>query len=154
MIKKRLKKILAERLGEVDDFNVVRFDLDEDEIDAVIDEASLLPLGYERKAVVVTNSTFLTNSGKKEDKEKIYNLLLSSGDEVDLIFIYNGSSIDEKSEIFKYVKENGQILNFMNITKEEWPLYAKKYFKDRGVNIDINKISTIDDLISQLKELK
>ena len=39
MIKKRLKKILTERLGEVDDFNVVRFDLDEDEIDAVIDEA-------------------------------------------------------------------------------------------------------------------
>ena len=147
MIKKRLKKILTERLGEVDDFNVVRFDLDEDEIDAVIDEASLLPLGYERKAVIVTNCTFLTNGGKKEDKEKIKNLLADSGDEVDLIFIYNGASIDEKSDIFTYVKEHGQILNFMNITKEEWPLYVKKYFKDRNVEIEPK---AVDELVARV----
>ena len=147
MIKKRLKKILAERLGEVDDFNVVRFDLDEDEIDAIIDEASLLPLGYDRKAVIVDNATFLTNGGKKEDKEKIYNLLTTSGDEVDLIFIYHGASIDEKSDIFNFVKENGQILNFMNITKEEWPLYVRKYFKDRNVEIEPAAVS---ELISRV----
>ena len=147
MIKKRLKKILAERLGEIDDFNVIKFDLDEDEIDAVIDEASLLPLGYDRKAVVVDNASFLTNGGKKEDKEKIFNLLQSSGDEVDLIFIYHGDSVDNKSDIYKFVEQNGQVLNFMNITKEEWPLYVKKYFKDRNVEIDPK---AVDELVTRV----
>ena len=147
MIKKRLNKILTERLGEVDDFNVVRFDLDEDEIDAVIDEASLLPLGYERKAVIVDNATFLTNGGKKEDKEKILELLKNSGDEVDLIFVYHGDSIDDKSDIYAFVEANGSVLNFVNISKEDWPKYALKYFKDRNVEIEPK---AVDELISRI----
>ena len=58
MIKKRLKKVLDERLGEVDDFNVVKFDYSPDKVDEIIDEASMLPLGYESKAIVVDNATF------------------------------------------------------------------------------------------------
>jgi DNA polymerase III delta subunit len=66
MIKKRLKKVLDERLGEVDDFNVVKFDYAPDKIDEIIDEASMLPLGYEAKAVVIDNASILEPKSKEQ----------------------------------------------------------------------------------------
>ena len=75
MIKKRLKKILAENLGEVDDFNVVKFEFSEDNINDIIDEASMLPLGYDSKAVVIDKATFLEPKGKKEIVEKFTKLI-------------------------------------------------------------------------------
>ena len=58
MIKKRLGKILKERLGEVDDFNVVKFEFSNDIVDEICDEASMLPLGYDSKAVVIDKASF------------------------------------------------------------------------------------------------
>ena len=72
MIRKHLTKILKERLKEPDDFNTVKIDYDESSIDEIIMEASLLPLGYDKKAIVVDNATFLTKEGKEEEKNKMY----------------------------------------------------------------------------------
>ena len=69
MIRKRLNKILNERLGEPDDFNVVKLDFDESPIEEIISECSLLPLGYDRKAVVVDNASFI-EKGADEDATK------------------------------------------------------------------------------------
>ena len=66
MIKKRLKKVLHESVGEVDDFNVVKFDYSPEKVDEIIDEASMLPLGYDSKAVVIDNASFLEAKANKE----------------------------------------------------------------------------------------
>lgn len=136
MIKKRLSKILKERLKEPDNFNVVKFDIDETDPKEIVGETELLPLGYERKAVVVDNCSFLTKNGGAELKEIFTNLVKNSSDEIDLILIHRGSSIDDESELVKTVKENGQIFQFVNLKKEDWPVFIKKYFKEQNVEID------------------
>lgn len=143
MIKKHLKKILLDRLGEPDEFNVVKFDLEETDINEIIDEASMLPLGYDKKAVVISNCTFLTNQGNKEDKDKILEILQNSNDDIDIIMIYNSDKIDEKSPIFTLVKEKGTINYFLNLKKEDWPIYIKKYFKAKEVEIDSDAINEL-----------
>lgn len=143
MIKKRLQKILLERLGKPDDFNVAKFDFEECELSEIIDEASLLPLGYERKAVVVDHATFLGNAGNKEAREKILEIVRNSSDEIDIILIHRSGTIDDKCELVKEIKEHGQIINLMNLKKNDWPIYIKKYFDERSVQIDQNAIDEL-----------
>ena len=136
MIKKRLKKVLDERLGEVDDFNVVKFDYAPDKIDEIIDEASMLPLGYEAKAVVVDNASILEPKSNKEIVEKFVSLLENSSESINIIFVLRNENLDDKNPIVTHIKENGQIFQFLNLKKEEWPRYIAKYFKERNVEID------------------
>ena len=147
MIRKHLNKILKERLGDVDDFNVTKIDLDESSLDEVAYEASSLPLGYDKKALVVDNCVFLTKEVKKEDEEKVLDILKNSTDDIDLIFILRSEKIDQKGKIFNYIKENGQVFEFLNISKEDWPIYIRKYFKNKNVEITSE---AVNELVSRV----
>ena len=143
MIRKKLKKLLIERLGEPDDFNVAKFDLDNTSLEDALMDANLLPLGYDRKAVVFDNVHFLDKGAKKDDVEAVLNLVKEPSDEIDLFFVVRKGTIDDKSPIVDAVKNNGEILNFVNLTKEDWPKYAAKYFKDREIQIDNDAIGEL-----------
>ena len=145
MIRKHLNKILKERLGEVDDFNVVKIDFEESSLDEIEYESSSLPLGYDKKAVVVDNSLFLTKDVDDKDEEKALQILEKSSDDIDLIFILRSEKVNKSGKIFNFVKENGQVFEFLNIEKEQWPLYIRKYFKNKNVEITseaINELSS------------
>ena len=147
MIRKHLNKILKERLGEVDDFNVVKIDLEESSLDEVDYESSSLPLGYDKKAVVVDNASFLTKDVEGKDEEKILNILNKTGDDIDLIFILRSEKVDKNGKIFNYVKENGQVFEFLNIEKDQWPIYIKKYFKNKNVEITSEAVNELTSRI-------
>lgn len=147
VIKKRINKILKENLVQIDEFNLIKLDNDICSIDDVILEGSMLPLGYEKKAVVVDNVSFLKKGAKKEDIDKILDFLKTCDNSIDMFFIVRSDSIDDNSPICKYVLENGQIMKFVELTKEEWPRYVKKYFKDKDVSISDEAIK---ELISRI----
>lgn len=143
MIRKHLNKILKERLGEVDDFNVVKIDFEESSIDEIAYESSSLPLGYDKKAVVVDNALFLTKDVEEKDEEAVLELLEKSSDDIDIIFILRSEKVHKSGKIFNLVKENGQIFEFLNIEKEQWPLYIRKYFKNKNVEITSEAINEL-----------
>lgn len=143
MIRKHLNKILKERLGEVDDFNVVKIDFEESNIDEIAYESSSLPLGYDKKAVVVDNALFLTKDVEEKDEEAVLKLLEKSSDDIDIIFILRSEKVNKSGKIFNFVKENGQIFEFLNIEKEQWPLYIRKYFKNKNVEITSEAINEL-----------
>lgn len=143
MIRKHLNKILKERLGEIDDFNVTKIDFEESSLDEIEYESSSLPLGYEKKAVVVDNAHFLTKDVEQKDESKVLEILKKSQDDIDLIFIHRDSNVDKKGKIFNFIKDNGQILEFLNIEKDEWPIYIKKYFKNKNVEITSEAINEL-----------
>ena len=147
MIRKHLNKLLKERLGEVDDFNVTKIDLEESSLDEVAYEASSLPLGYEKKAVVVDGCLFLTKDVEKADEDKVLEILKNSQDDIDLFFILRSEKIDNKGKIFNYVKENGQVFEFLNISKEDWPIYIRKYFKNKNVEITSEAITELSNRV-------
>ena len=147
MIRKRLNKILKERLGEVDDFNVVKIDLDESSLEEIAYESSSLPLGYEKKAVVVDNCLFLTSDVESKHEEKVLEILKNSSDDIDIFFILKNDKVDKKGKIFNYVKEHGQVLEFLNISKEEWPLYIKKYFKNKDIEITSEAVEELSNRV-------
>ena len=135
MIRKRLNKILKERLEEVDDFNVTKIDFEESSVDEIIYEASSLPLGYDKKAIVVDNATFLTKDVDPKQEAAILDMLQKSINEINIIFILRSEKINKNGEIYNYIEENGQVFEFLNLTKDEWPSYVRKYFQQKNVQI-------------------
>lgn len=147
MIRKHLNKILKERLGEIDDFNVTKIDFEESTLDEIAYESSSLPLGYDKKAVVVDNAIFLTKDVDEKDEEKVLEILKNSTDDIDLIFIWRSEKVNKTGKIFNFVKENGQVFEFLNIEKDQWPLYIRKYFKNKNVEITSE---AVDELASRV----
>ena len=143
MIRKHLAKILKECLKEPDDFNTVKIDFDESCIEEVIEEASLLPLGYDKKAVVVDNATFLTKDVKEEEANKLVECIKNTPDEINLIFILRSDKLDKNGPIASYIKDHGQIFEFLNLKKEDWPVYVRKYFKNREVEIEPSAVNEL-----------
>ncbi len=147
MIRKHLNKILKERLGEVDDFNVTKIDFEESNLEEIAYESSTLPLGYDKKAVVVDNADFLTKDVDEKDEEKVLEILNNSTNDIDIVFILRSEKVNKTGKIFNFIKENGQVFEFLNIEKEQWPLYIRKYFKNRNVEITSE---AIDELASRI----
>lgn len=147
MIRKHLNKILKERLGEVDDFNVTKIDFEESNLEEIAYESSTLPLGYDKKAVVVDNADFLTKDVDEKDEEKVLEILNNSTNDIDIVFILRSEKVNKTGKIFNYIKENGQVFEFLNIEKEQWPLYIRKYFKNRNVEITSE---AVDELASRI----
>ena len=143
MIRKHLNKILKERLGEPDDFNVTKIDFEESSVEEIAYEASSLPLGYEKKAVVVDNAEFLTKDADPKQEAKILEILEKSTSDIDLIFILRNDKVNKNGEIFNYIKENGQVLEFLNISKDEWPIYIRKYFKNKNIEITSEAVNEL-----------
>lgn len=135
MIKKKLNKLLKDSLGEIDEFNVTRFSMDEDDITDVINEMNFLPLGTLKKAVIMDRVDFLSKGAKKDIVDSLTSEL-KNDDSIDAYFIVRSGSIDENNKIVKFIKENGKIFAFLNLTNEQWPIYAKKYFVDHDKEID------------------
>ena len=147
MIRKHLNKILKERLQEPDEFNVTKIDLEQSSIEEIVYEASSLPLGYDKKAVVVDNAIFLTKDVEEKDEQAILDLLKNANDDINLIFILRSDKVDKKGKIFNFVKENGQVFEFLNIEKEQWPIYIKKYFANKNVEITSDAVEELSNRI-------
>lgn len=143
MIKKRLDKVLKERLGEIDDFNVSKYDLENANLDEAIDDAYALPLGYDRKAVIFDNVTFISKGAKKEDVKKVVELVSVPDDSIDLFFVVRDENVDKKSPIYEIVEKEGRIYDFVDLSKDDWTKYAKKYFNDREIQIDEDALNEL-----------
>ena len=142
IVKKQLNRLLEERLGTSDDFNLSRLDGRDVLAEDIIFEASMLPLGAVRKAVVVEYPYFLMkDKGKiKIDKEQKYESMLefigSSNDEVDLIFVTDSLELDEKSEVLKAIKKYGTVTLIPDLDSVKWADYGRSYFKNNQATID------------------
>lgn len=143
LIRKQVNKILKERLGEPDDFNVVKIDLEESSIDEVIYEGSQLPLGYDKKVVVVDNASFLQKDAKEDDKKAILNLLETIEDDINLVFTLRSNNADKKGDIYKKIEESGHVFESVKIEKEDWPAYIRKYFSKLGIEISADAVNEL-----------
>ncbi|MCH5180512.1 MAG: DNA polymerase III subunit delta [Erysipelotrichales bacterium] len=147
MIKNRLNKLLNERLGSVDDFNCVKFNADNVEIEDVMFECTMMPLGSEKKAVVLDNANFLsgekTNKKQltKEQEKSILSYLSSSNEYCDLYFIVHSSTLNESNAIYKKIKEVGKIVESVNPNEKEWMAYVYKLFEKYEITASNDVIS-------------
>jgi len=150
MIKNRTNKLLRERLETIDDFNCVRFDGMETPVQDIVYECTLIPLGYDRKAVIVDNAYYIGKTAVKEKAGleqdfKVFSAYLKNPNEqTDLFLCLNAPAIDEKSEFVKIIREKeGTIFELTDISKAAWPDYVRRYFEKLDTKIDDDAVTEI-----------
>ncbi len=145
-LKSQMKSIIKKSIGEIDLMNYVKLDATLVLVQEIVDEANSLPLGYDKKAVVIENPYFLFKERSKvkiegdQDYDKLINYINHPDEGCELIFLVNTSSntINEKSPIYQAIKENGQIVAINEPKDDEWEQVVAQYFKSKWPEIKID----------------
>lgn len=146
MLKSTLKKIITEKIKEINEFNFVSYDALECEMLDVMYEATLMPICEDSRIIVVDNAAFLsTEKSKKvtltkEEEKAILDYVKNPNSAVTMIFIVHSEKIDEKNAIIKAVKESGRIIEALNPSDKDWIKYAEKLFANYGIEANYNVI--------------
>ncbi|MDD3207282.1 MAG: DNA polymerase III subunit delta [Bacilli bacterium] len=154
ILKKNLARLLDERLGTIDHFNLSRLDGREVLAQDIAFEASMLPLGTARKAVVIESPYFLLKekSKVKIDKDQDYRAMLdfitSPNEEVDLIFLSDSLALDEKNEVLKAIRQHGNVTIIPDLDQTKWFDYGKAYFKNNNASIDNDALKELIERVN------
>ena len=145
-LKSQMKSIIKDSIKEIDAMNFVKFDASLTQIQEIMSEANYMPLGYDRKVVVIDSPYFLMKERTKskieseQDYQTLLNYLNQPNPDVDLIFLVNtsDSDIDKKSEYYQLIEKNGKVVNVAEPKQEQWNDVVKQYFASKWPNTVID----------------
>lgn len=146
-IKKRINRIIKTELENSSE--IVKISMNEKTIGNLIDEYDQLSLSMDPKVIIAYDSYFLETSKPKHklfNQKELKELIQSIKNENNInsiIFITFKDKIDAKSEIIKYAKENGKVMEFKEPTKADWVQYAHNYFAKRNVSISEEAVTEL-----------
>lgn len=108
-------KQLKAALSKDEEAEVMTFDLNEQKVDYVIDEADTIPFFTERKLIIAKNASFLkaTEKGKEKidhDLKRLENWLQNPTDTAITVFIAPYEKLDERKKVTKLLKEKSVVL--------------------------------------------
>ena len=134
---------INEKLKELinDNSNVISFNLDENKLDEVLEEASYFSMFNEEKCLIVKNAYFFGSNKKsdsnksKTDSDKLLTYLDDPNPNVKLIFIYNGV-IDTKKKIYHLLKEHNNVFIYKKLTKTEMKNTLLEIVNQKGYKIE------------------
>lgn len=146
--------------------NIITFNMDENTIDEILEEASYFSMFDDKKCVVVKNAKIFgsykssdTNKAK-EDINKLLKYLDEENKNTKLIFIYNGKA-DSKKKIYNLLKNNGNVFSFPSMTKTDMKNELNKIVTSNGYKIDDtslwyiinNTLGNFDLAINEIKKI-
>ncbi|MBQ8902274.1 MAG: DNA polymerase III subunit delta [Bacilli bacterium] len=146
--------------------NIITFNMDENTIDEILEEASYFSMFDDKKCVVVKNAKIFGSSKSsdtnkaKEDINKLLKYLDEENKNTKLIFIYNGKA-DSKKKIYNLLKNNGNVFSFPSMTKTDMKNELNKIVTNNGYKIDDtslwyiinNTLGNFDLAINEIKKI-
>ena len=106
-IQKEIEKITK----DFDKMNISKYDLAEDEIKDIINDAETFSMFADKKVVIVENAAIFTSSGSG-DLETLENYLAHINPNTILIFTVNEEKVDERKKITKKIKKDYKLISF------------------------------------------
>ncbi len=146
LIKEEIKKIKANEQNK--NIEIVTFDLEDNTILKALESINTISFFNDKKMIIVTNINLL------EDLKPLLNYL---DNPTDNILILTAENIDEKTKLFKSLKEKTIFKNLNNI---DYFNYVKQNLKDYKIdNLTINLLidytnKNIDILANEIEKLK
>lgn len=138
---------MEEKLKELkkDITNIITFNLDENTIDDVLEEASYFSMFNDEKCIIVKNSKFLgssKNSDSNKNKEiinKIMKYIDNENKNTKIIFTLYGKP-DSKKKLYSILKDVNHVFYYPNITKTEMKNELSNISKANKFKIDDNSL--------------
>ncbi len=157
VIKKTLKNLIKSCLNgeEADDFNCQKFSARLIPVQDIVFDAMSLPLGSDRKVVVVTDPYFLSSDKEKvslekeQDYEALIGYLKNPSPHTDLIFFLEAKDLNTKSEIYKALKSSGKIIPQDPLTEPMLKSMGNAIFTRKG---SVISQEALDELVTRCGE--
>lgn len=125
---------------ELRDFALIRYDLAETPLDAVLEEAETIPFMAERKLVIAANAVFLTGAkdpSKAEHRpERLLAYLASPAPHTQLILTVDADKLDERKKLVKALKEKKALKAFTPLSAEELPGWTERRAAKHGIRLE------------------
>lgn len=123
---------------ELRDFAVVRYDLAETPLSAVLEEAEMAPFMAERKIVIAKGAWFLTGakdtSKVEHQPDRLLAYLQQPADFSILLLLVDAEKLDERKKLVKTLKERKWIKPFLPLSADELPVWAERRAGKAGVS--------------------
>lgn len=159
LINQYLDKIIKKE--KIDAMNINRYDLNNDSLSKVLEDALAMSLFADVKLVIADNCTYFNRVKNNEDDiAKVVHYLTHPNPNTYLVFISHSETIDNTKKITKLLKKDGVIVTFDDSNSES---LVKDMFKDYQISSEvikafINRVGNNLDLLSlealKLKEYK
>ena len=158
LINKTIDKIISD--NKIDEFNINKYDLTNNLLTDIINDASSMSLFSDKKIIIVNNAYIFTGNNKKyleQDTLELEKYLNNVNDNTILIFNVNSEKLDERKKITKLIKKNGLVKDFNSIDNIS---LVKNLFDDYSISNDNVKylISRVGDdsslLASEIEKIK
>ena len=125
--------------------NVITFNMEENTIDEVLEEASYFSMFDDKKCIIVKNAKFFSSSRSsdtkksKEDSDKLLKYLENENKNTLLIFIVK-DKVDSKKKIYNIIKDNNNLYSFPSMTKTDMKNELNKIVTNNKYKIDDNSL--------------
>lgn len=124
-------------------FNIIRMDLDENNIEGIIEEASYLSLFNEQKYIVVKNANFFSSKKISEkEMEKLLAYLKNPNPDVSIVFVTD-KKLDERKKITKVFRSYFHVHIIEDLKEKELYLKVESEFKMDNYSISFFGINYI-----------
>lgn len=160
--------LMEDKIKEIIGKNIyTTYDLNYENIDDIIEEASLISLFQEKRIMLVKNANIFGSSRKGKTEEtatkkddKVLKYLENPNKDTILIFTIYGNC-DGKKKICKKVKDSYSLITIPDLKPKEIYTNATKYMKNNGYQIDYdtmyyiinNSLNNYDLVINELNKI-
>lgn len=143
--------------------DVIHYDLNEEKIDTLLNDASCISIFGDKKVIIGDNALFLTGSSTDGlgDYSYLEKYLLSTAHQNIVIFTVLSDKLDERKKIVKLLKNNAKVIYKEKIEEKKLPAYVVSLFKKYEYNIDLKTADyfvtyvgkNIDIIISEIEKM-
>lgn len=133
LIDKEIDKIIKK--NKIDNNSIIRYSLNEDSIDNILEDANTFNLFSDTKLIIVNDANIFTSSNDILT-DKIINYLNNYNDKSYLVFTLLSDKIDNRKKITKVMSDKGNVIDLNK--KEVDTNYIISYLKKNGYQINMS----------------
>lgn len=138
LIDKEIDKIIKK--NKIDNNSIIRYSLNEDSIDNILEDANTFNLFSDTKLIIVNDANIFTSSNDILT-DKIINYLNNYNDKSYLVFTLLSDKIDNRKKITKVMSDKGNVIDLNK--KEVDTNYIISYLKENGYQINMSDVRMI-----------
>lgn len=138
LLNREINRIKTE--NKIDDININYYDLNNDLVENIIDDAQTFSLFDDKKMIVVNNANVFTTKKCNIDQniDKLEAYLKDYNPSTILVFSISDGKCDSKKKIVKLIKENGKLIELDS--KDDIDDIVRNLFDDYKVSNELIKI--------------
>lgn len=116
--------VLKKTLNKNEETEMMMFDLEEQPLDYVMDEADTIPFFSERKLIIAKNASFLKASEKGKEKidhdlKRFEKWIAHPSDTAITVFVAPYEKLDERKKVTKLLKERAEIIEAKTLDTQD-----------------------------------